>query len=183
VSDSHESFFVVIDREASAHQLRYLVIGGYAVIAHGYPRLTFDFDLAIERAGKDRWLACVAGLGYRVIHDGGAFLQLTSEKHAWPLDLMLLNESTFARLYEGSHVRRLEGTEIRVPSVEHLIALKVHALAHSHAGRFLKDFEDVVNLVRRNKIELSAPEFREIFRRYGNEELYAKICRACAEPF
>ena len=175
------NFFAVIEQAASAARLPYLVIGGYAVIAHGYPRLTFDFDLAIERARQREWLECVAGLGYSVDHDGGAFLQLTSRSHAWPLDFMLLNDSTFAKLFTASVARTIGDTTIRVPCVEHLIALKVHALNHAHARRFLKDFQDATELVLRNRIDLASAEIREIFQRYGTPDLYEKVRNACTK--
>lgn len=33
---------------SNAERVRYLVIGGYAVAIHGYPRMTKDLDLWIE---------------------------------------------------------------------------------------------------------------------------------------
>ncbi|MEM6647611.1 MAG: hypothetical protein AAF730_15300 [Bacteroidota bacterium] len=33
-----------------AHEVRYLVVGGYAVAYHGYPRTTGDIDIWIERS-------------------------------------------------------------------------------------------------------------------------------------
>jgi hypothetical protein len=174
------NFFATIEREASSRKLPYLVIGGYAVIAHGYPRLTFDFDLAVERTRQADWLSCVAALGYTVHHDGGAFLQLRSSQHSWEVDLMLLNDDTFQKLFHGSVEKLAGGVTVRFPSVEHLIALKVHALKHTHTRRFLKDFQDVVELVLRNKINLADPAMRDIFTRYGSDELYEKIQRTCA---
>jgi len=173
------NFFTIIEREASSRKLPYLVIGGYAVIAHGYPRLTFDFDLAIERTRRTEWLACVAALGYAVQHDGGTFLQLRSDQHSWEVDLMLLNEDTFRKLFKASVEMATGGVQVRFPSVEHLIALKVHALKNTRTRRFLKDFQDVVELVMRNKINLADPAMRDIFMRYGDNELYEKIQRAC----
>jgi hypothetical protein len=175
------NFFTTIDREAGLRKLPYMVIGGYAVIAHGYPRLTFDYDLAVERTRQADWLAGVATLGYTVFHDGGTFLQLRSTRHSWALDLMLLNDQTFSKLYAASVEKITSGVPVRYPSVEHLIALKVHALQHTHTRRFFKDFQDVIELVLRNKINLADPAMRDIFQRYGNNELYEKIRRACAE--
>jgi hypothetical protein len=174
------NFFAVIDQAATAAQLSYLVIGGYAVIAHGYPRLTFDFDLAIERERQHEWLECVGRLGYSVYHDGGAFVQLTSDLHAWPLDFMLLNDGTFQKLFTASKMRTIDGVTIRIPCIEHLIALKVHALNHARARRFLKDFQDVTELVLRNKIDLASAEIQEIFQRYGTTDLYEKVRGACS---
>jgi predicted nucleotidyltransferase len=173
------NLIATIDKEAKARGLPYLIVGGYAVIAHGYPRVTFDLDLAIRRSQQEEWLRLVQRLGYSVFHDGGAFLQLTSPEERWPLDLMLLNDGTFEKLH-GQAVAQDIG-EVRVPIVSllHLIALKVHALKNTRTHRFLKDFQDVTELVTRNKINLASPELQEIFERYGTPELYGKISRAC----
>jgi hypothetical protein len=47
--------------------VRYMVVGGIAVIAHGYVRLTVDVDLLIQLNGANivRALDSLAGLGYR----------------------------------------------------------------------------------------------------------------------
>lgn len=47
--------------------VRYLVVGGLAVVAHGYVRLTVDVDLVVEMSHENlrRALDVLAGLGYR----------------------------------------------------------------------------------------------------------------------
>ena len=67
-----------------------------------------------------------------------------------------------------------------IPTLEHLLALKLHARKHTHAGRYLKDFLDVQNLVRINKIDLRSEKVRQMFLKYGTMELYEKISRACS---
>lgn len=37
----------------NANQVRYLIIGGYAVAFHGYPRYTKDIDIWIERSAAN----------------------------------------------------------------------------------------------------------------------------------
>ena len=37
--------------------LRFLVIGGYAVAAHGHTRATFDVDFLVRRAEREAWSA------------------------------------------------------------------------------------------------------------------------------
>ena len=37
----------------NSHNVRYLVVGGYAVTFHGYPRFTNDLDIWIERASNN----------------------------------------------------------------------------------------------------------------------------------
>ena len=48
-------------------QVRYLIVGGLAVVAHGHVRFTADIDLVIdfETSNLQRALDAFAGLGYR----------------------------------------------------------------------------------------------------------------------
>ena len=49
----------------NAHNVEYLVVGGQAVIAHGYPRLTKDMDLLVRPTvtNGSRILAALAAFG------------------------------------------------------------------------------------------------------------------------
>jgi hypothetical protein len=51
----------------NADQVRYLIAGGLAVIAHGHVRLTKDVDLIVdfETSNLHRAIAVLSGLGYR----------------------------------------------------------------------------------------------------------------------
>jgi predicted nucleotidyltransferase len=82
-------------------------------------------------------------------------------------------------MFEHGREVEMYGARLLIPALEHLIALKLHALKNSHAGRFLKDFLDVENLVRVNNIDLRSETVRGLFLKYGNAELYEKISRAC----
>ncbi len=58
---------ISIVRELNADQVRYLLVGGLAVIAHGYLRATSDLDIVLdlEPANARRALGCFERLGYR----------------------------------------------------------------------------------------------------------------------
>ncbi|NLZ04238.1 MAG: hypothetical protein GXY19_03610 [Phycisphaerae bacterium] len=53
-------------RLLSVHHVEYLLIGGYAVGYHGYPRATADMDvwIALERANADRVVAALKEFGF-----------------------------------------------------------------------------------------------------------------------
>ena len=61
----------------------------------------------------------------------------------------------------------------------HLLALKCHAIKHGHAGRIVKDAEDVIRLTQNNRLDPNARTVRELFLKHGTEELYEKVRRAC----
>jgi len=172
--------FQTVGQAAQERGLTFVVIGGLAVIEHGYSRLTTDFDLLIPRQQADSWHALLLELGYQVVHEKDTFRQYgILAAPGWPIDLMLVNPATFSAMKEAAKPANIQGAALPIVSLEHLLALKLHALKYSHLGRFLKDFQDVIHLVRNNKIDLHSPEIRDLFLKYGNADLHGKICRAC----
>jgi hypothetical protein len=72
---------------------------------HGYARTTFDVDLIVSREDKEKWTRVLVGEGYSLFHEGAAFLQFSPPgPRILPLDLMLVNEGTFAKPAPASAV-------------------------------------------------------------------------------
>lgn len=175
------SQLTAIRNAAADHGLEFLLIGGNAVIAYGVERETADVDFMVRREQLTGWQDLLLGLGYRVLHDGGAFLQFVPPATSvWPVDLMVVNEQTFGKLSASSRPLVLWGQEWRIPSPAHLVALKLHALKHGGKHRNLRDFLDVTGIVQQQRLDLNGPEMREMFERYGSPELYRKVLLASA---
>jgi hypothetical protein len=169
-----------IAAKASRAGLPFLLAGGHAVIAHGHPRTTFDIDLIIQNADREAWCALAAALGYNFHAKGQNFIQFDApDSKGMPLDLMLANQDTFSRLAADAAPAGPEIAGIPVVSLHHLLALKCHAIKHGHARRIVKDADDVIRLVQSNRIDLDAPDIRELFLKYGTQELYKKVKAAC----
>ncbi|MBU6399518.1 MAG: hypothetical protein KGS61_04310 [Verrucomicrobia bacterium] len=148
---------------------------------HGYSRDTADLDLLISSAKRKGWLTLFSGLGYTVYIDKGAFIQLSPPRQGeWPVDLMMVGEPTFRPMLNQGRAVEIYGTRMIIPDLEHLLTLKLHVLKHANIGRFMKDFLDVENLVRVNRIDLRSEVVRRLFLKYGTAELYEKASHACA---
>jgi len=93
---------------------------------------------------------------------------------------MLVQAKTFTPMLAASREVDLYGADVRIPSLEHLIALKLHVLKNTRPHRFLKDFLDVENLIRINKLDVKSENIRQLFARYGTLELYEKVSCALA---
>ena len=172
--------FCQLNQAAAQGDLHFLVIGGHAVIHHGYARATQDVDILIQKEERDRWLETLSAFGYKLFHDGGTFLQLeASSPDAWDLDLMLVNAETFRKFLAEAETDAIEGVAVSMPNLKHLLALKFHALRHAKSDRVLKDTDDVVNLVRINGVDVKADWFRQLAGKYGSSELYEAIARRC----
>ena len=173
--------FQTIRQEAQKRKLRFLVIGGLAVNFHGYARDTADLDLLIGRDDRERWLRLFFSLAYSVYRDADTFVQLSPpQAGAWPVGLMLVKEATLEPMLTAGIEVEMYGVQLLIPTLEHLLALKLHALKHGHLERHSKDFLDVENLVRINKVDLRSERIRQLFLKYGTLELYEKVSRTCA---
>lgn len=169
---------------ASARELdlEFLLAGGHAVIAHGYARNTFDLDLIIPRTDREKWRELAEHNGYKLYREHPTFVQFNHERQdRLPLDLMLVNAETFAKLSAQAVAASASISGVKMVSLLHLLALKCHAIRHGHPGRIVKDADDVIRLVQINKLDVNDPEFRELVLRHGTSELYEKLQRLCRE--
>lgn len=161
-----------------ATALPFMVVGGNAVIAHGYARFTYDLDFLVRRVDAEAWCDAMRSLGYAVLHRAETFVQLTAPPQGIPLDLMLVNEQTFDRLSAEACSVRFGTAEAKVPSLNHLLALKLHVLRQGHRHRVLRDFDDVIMLAIKNGLDLREPAYRELFLKYGDASIYEKALHA-----
>ena len=172
----------VIAKKTSDAGVPFLVIGGYAVLAHGYVRTTEDLDLIVQGGRREQLSRLMGDLGMSVKNNTANFIQFDSANETgMDVDLMFVSEDVFRQLEQASIEAKLEGTLVRVVSLLHLIALKCHALQHSKSLRRLKDMDDLVQLILINHLDLKQPELRATILKHGNAETYEKIRHACAD--
>ena len=58
--------FLEFSQQLNAHNVKYLIVGGYAVVYHGYPRSTVDFDVFVEmtKANAKRLSKAITSFGF-----------------------------------------------------------------------------------------------------------------------
>lgn len=183
--EESDIFKICVDA-ATAANLDFLLIGGHAVNAHGFARTTTDFDFLL--AGRDlrAWSDTLERAGYqlvapeRPIH---AFAQFQSRTPGrFPVDLMLVNDSTLEKLIAGSEWREIASRRVRVIGALHLIALKLHALHDQHRLEAGVDYLDILQLVRLKQIDVASPDFQEILNRYANTAVRERLARDFQRP-
>ena len=155
-------------------QRPFLVIGGHAVIAHGYPRTTLDLDLLVRKRDREEWLRQLQILGYEPAHLHEVFAQLTSSGGV-DLDLMFANDPTFEAMFADAAQAHFGEVSARVPSLEHLVALKLHVLKQGLRHRTIGDLDDIIRLVLANQVDVGAQKWQQLFEKHGNLELYEKV--------
>ena len=173
-------FVTALTQAAASRGLPFLVIGGQAIAAWNVPRETADFDILVDRSQSVEWSECLGELKYVLFHDGGNFLQFNSILYsAWPVDLMLVSPETFTRMRAAAIAKPLLGHDLLLPSLPHLIALKLHALKQDLPHRRIRDFLDVVKLLQNNRVHPSEPAMKTIFEQFGTQAIYEKVLHAC----
>ena len=156
--------------------LPYLVIGGHAINAYGEPRSTIDVDFVVRREDKSGWGDLLAGEGFRPLRETEGFLQFAPPYGVnWRLDLMLVNAETFTKLAAHSRTLTCLGVETGVPSPEHLVAMKLHAMTHGPEDRYERDFGDILNLFRNAGLDVNSPAVVEVFGRFGTQAIYERV--------
>lgn len=131
------------------NHVRYILVGGYSVILHGYSRTTGDMDLWVERT-EENYLKIVKAFA----EFGMSVFDMTEENFlhhpVWDvftfgippvaIDLMIKLEGIdFSSAYKRSVIFKDEDLEIRTIHKNDLIAAK------QKAGRS-KDLDDLENL-------------------------------------
>lgn len=151
------------------HELRWAVIGGVAMAAYGLPRTTLDLDFVAERGAQAAIVGHLEGLGYRTLYRSEGY---SNHQHddadLGRVDFAYVSGETATRLF--AHVRQVHGpggSTIRVPSPEHVAAMKIHAMA-SDSTRKAQELADLSFLLTLPGVDREA--IREQFVRRGLEE-------------
>jgi hypothetical protein len=174
------SLLETIVARAGEKKIQCLLAGGHAVIVHGYQRSTFDVDLVVRRADRDAWVELLTVLGFTTFHEGPTFLQFNPPSgESSALDLMFTNEQTFAKLHTDAVPNPLGPTQPPVVSLRHLVAMKCHAIRHGHAGRVVRDADDLIHLFLANRLDPSETPWRDVVAEFGTAELHEKLKHAC----
>jgi predicted nucleotidyltransferase len=131
----------------SAHQIKYLLIGGYAVGYYGYPRATADMDIwiAMNPQNAGEVVTALKEFGFNV-HDLSVQVFLKPNQiirmGVPPVKIEILTTISgvsFEECYPERVLDELDGVEVNLISLKHL---KINKKAF---GRH-KDLDDLENL-------------------------------------
>jgi predicted nucleotidyltransferase len=153
--------FLRVLEQLNAHDVRYVVVGGLAVVLHGHPRMTQDVDIAVDwsKDNIERLVAAAEALELvprapvplQALLDPAQREKWQREKHliafslwnpAQPLlvlDVLLALPIPWEELQSARESFSLAGITVPVCSREHLLAMK------RAAGR-AQDISDIEEL-------------------------------------
>ncbi len=173
---SHKSVFHLVSELTQKEGVSCILIGGFAVNHYKVTRQTADVDFLITKEDFDKISGFLEKAGYKPTLTQESFTQLKSG--GLPLldiDFMFVNQETFLKIKSEGEQLKIAGQKFIVPSLNHLIALKLHSIKHNLKIRLTRDLPDIVNLIRINKVDIKDREFKELCLKYGTEEIYHKL--------
>ena len=136
----------------SVHEVKYVIIGGYAVAVHGYVRYTGDIDffIAIDSVNAAKMVTVFREFGLdapevapELFMDEGKILRVGTE----PMRLEVLNQIdgvTFDECFRNRRELLVDGLNINFVGLNEL-------LKNKRSTKREKDKADVVELEKRNR--------------------------------
>ena len=118
-------------------------------------------------------------LDYQKFQDHEVFARYASKQIAsWPIDFMFVADDILQAMQATAVVADFGSCKVKVPSINHMIALKLHALKQGQKHREDKDLIDVKKLVELGEVDLKS--FRQLCERYDRIDVYEKFKGFCA---
>ncbi len=174
-----QSVFHLISDITKKEGVSCVLIGGFAVNYHKVTRQTADVDFLMTKGDFDKVFESLKEAGYKNISNQENFEQLESSQISlMNVDFVLVEDETLREILESSHKMKIVKQEFFVPCLEHLIALKLHAIKSNPKVRLTRDLPDIINLVKINKVAFKDNEFKALCLKYSSKEIYDKILEA-----
>ena len=143
----------------------FLLVGGLSLSAHHVERTTQDVDLFCRKDLYPRFDAAMKRLGYGLLHEPTELYVRYSQPGRAIVDFIFADETTFAQMEVASRETSVLGVSVRVPCLEHLLAMKLFALEQ---GKRIKDMADIAELVRANGLDVNGPEFERLCLKFAS---------------
>lgn len=157
-----------------AEDIPYAVIGGMALAAHGYVRMTLDVDILLTPEGLARFREKLVGKGY-VADFPGAAKSFRDTETKVKVEIITAGEFPGDGLpkpvaFPDPEDQTIEEDSVRVITLEKLIELKLASgLSATHRMRDLADVQDLIMALNlpldlKDKIDESVrPEYQRIW--------------------
>ncbi|NQU17906.1 MAG: nucleotidyltransferase [Candidatus Saganbacteria bacterium] len=174
----NQTVFHLISDYSKEKGISCILIGGFAVNYYKVSRQTVDVDFLITKEDYQKLIGLLEEAGYK--QDFGqkdvfAHFRSKDELSLVDIDFMMVNNDTFDGMLKEGKRTKIAGREFIVPSLNHLIALKLHSLKHNFKLRENKDLPDIISLIRANQIDYKSKELKDLCLKYGTEEIYKII--------
>ena len=171
-----KTFFDLVSEVTQRLNIPAILIGGFAVNYHGLMRQTQDVDFLMVEEDYNKAKPLFGKEGCQEVIRNNLFARLENKKMLpSELDIVFVNEETFEGILEDAETTEISGKRFKVPSLDHLLALKLHAMKQNLRRRGFRDLTDVLDLAEKNQIDVKGERFQELCLKYAGKETYRII--------
>ena len=155
-----------VKEHLDAHGEPWALVGGHALAVYGRARATLDLDILVSSDAQEGLIAFMEELGYETLHQSTGYSNhLHREPDLGRVDFVYVRGDTRREIFAAA--QRAIGPEeipVLVPRAEHLIAMKVRAMANDRERRF-QELADIAALLQ--SADIDRDEVRGYFERAG----------------
>lgn len=172
----YPTIFHLISGISKKEGISCVLIGGFAVNYYKVSRQTADVDFLITNDDFKKISASLKKEGYKENFINEIFISLNDNgSYLMDIDFMFVDKETLNKIIKNGKKISIAGQEFIVPSLNNLIALKLHSLKYNPNIRETKDLPDIIDLIKINNVHYKSKEFRELCLKYGTKEILHKI--------
>lgn len=148
--------------------LNFLLVGGLSLLAHHVERATGDIDLACEKTSQNLAAEIMKRLGYSVMNEDPDLYARYHKPGRRVVDIIYMNHTTFTQLVEASVETDVSRVRVRVPSLNHLLSMKLFSVSQS--AKRGKDLGDILSLIANNGVDVHSQEFETLCLNYAGDK-------------
>lgn len=172
----YPNIFHLLSDIFSEKNITCVLIGGFAINYYKVTRQTADIDFLITKDNFERILSLLEEKGFKKDYTQEVFARLIGKKaYLMDIDFMFVDKETLDKIIKEGKQVCIADKDFLVPCLNHLIALKLHAIKYNPKIREYKDLADIIELIKVNKLQVKNETFKNLCLKYGTEELYNKI--------
>lgn len=162
-----KSIFDLLAEALTPQQPEALLVGGQALPAYGVVRQTLDVDCLATESGARKLQDVLLAAGYL---EAGRSAAVVRYRHESPwfldVDVLLVDSPTYSGLLHDARPWQHGAAVWHVPSLPHLIALKLHAIKYN-PQRQAHDLSDIAALLQQNPGVVTRTTLRELCEKFG----------------
>ena len=169
-----ENVFRIVAENLSKVGADWLLIGGFAVNHYGFTRNTLDVDFMIVSTEASAVRDMMRDAGFSNIDERDNVLFCSRPEGGPRIDFLKVDAGTMQKLQDNASEVTLYSSNVRLPCLLDLIAMKIFALTQNTARRMAKDLPDIAYLTVLNDLDLQA-DIKPLCERFGSPVVYDMI--------
>ncbi len=154
-----------------------LLTGRHALMAHGFPaqETTAEIECAISSDDEALINEHFTRHEWSIVYRTPFFAKFRLLSTGTPvIRVLFLDPTTFGHLHADSFEHAFESVALRVPSLIHVVAMKIQAIKHE-PHREIEDLPEILAVLQANLSRWKPDELDAVCKRFGPKGIYTRL--------